>query len=437
MTSTISYIAGILFVLLGIAISIAWHELGHLLPAKKFGARVPKYMVGFGPTLFSRKRGETEYGVKAIPLGGYISISGMFPPSKQREPRGWFSKMIADAREQQRQIDGEFDPKRSFYLLSIPKRIIIMLGGPVMNLILGVVLVVAALSGLGAVQNSNQISSVAECVSASVASASCESSDPISPAKAAGLKAGDKVVSFDSKPVSLWSDLAAELQASAGKTVSIRVLRDGKNLNLEITPISVQRPVIDPQTGKAELDSTGHIITAPKTVIGVVLESVRAPIPLAESLGQSGYILGQTFQLVLNLPNQLISIAQSTFGFEERSVNSPVSLIGMGSVAGEIASSGQLDLTSKLVSGLMLLGSLNFALFVFNLIPLLPLDGGHVLSAIYEAVKRGLFKLFKKPDPGPVDTAMAVPFTMAMWVVLMLMSLLIISADIVNPIRLF
>lgn len=434
MISTIAYIGGILFMLFGIAVSIAWHELGHLLPAKKFGARVPKYMVGFGPTLWSRKKGETEYGIKAIPLGGYITISGMFPEGKPREKLSWFSKMVRDARDQQREIDGEFDEKRSFYRLSIPKRMIIMLGGPVMNLILGFVLIVGSLATIGTLQKSTKLEAVSECIPAAANAASCSASDIESPAKLAGILAGDRIIEINGQKITEWAQVDAILKNSANQTLNLKLERNGEELTTELTPVLAERPVLDPATGGYLKAEDGSLITEPKVMIGVQLGSELKAIAIGDAVNYSVQVLGQTFALIAQLPAKLVEVAGSLVG-AERALDTPVSLVGIGQIAGEVASS-EMSFSAKLGSQLMLLGSLNFALFVFNLIPLLPLDGGHVLSALYEALKRGLFKVFRRPDPGPVDTAMMVPFTIVMWFALVGMSLLIIAADLINPIQL-
>ncbi|WP_192815684.1 site-2 protease family protein, partial [Streptomyces sp. TOR3209] len=138
------FILGIVVFAVGLLFSIAWHELGHLSTAKMFGIRVPQYMVGFGPTLFSRKKGETEYGVKAIPFGGYIRMIGMFPPGadgklEARSTSPWRG-MIEDARSAAFEELQPGDEKRLFYTRKPWKRVIVMFAGPFMNLVLAVVL---------------------------------------------------------------------------------------------------------------------------------------------------------------------------------------------------------------------------------------------------------------------------------------------------------
>ena len=145
--NNLMWVLGILIFVIGLLFSIAWHELGHLSTAKLFKIRVPQYMVGFGPTVWSRKKGETEYGVKAIPLGGYIRMIGMFPPRPGQDPgtvrvssTGRFSQLVDEARAASLEEVRPGDENRVFYKLSVPRKVVVMLGGPVMNLLIGVVL---------------------------------------------------------------------------------------------------------------------------------------------------------------------------------------------------------------------------------------------------------------------------------------------------------
>ena len=129
---------GVLVIAAGLALSIALHEIGHLVPAKLFGVRVTQYMIGFGPTVLSRTRGETEYGLKAIPLGGYIRMIGMYPPHKgepegtvREDSTGMFQQLADEAKESESSQSGPEDAPRPFVALSVPRKFVVMLGGPV------------------------------------------------------------------------------------------------------------------------------------------------------------------------------------------------------------------------------------------------------------------------------------------------------------------
>jgi membrane-associated protease RseP (regulator of RpoE activity) len=430
---TLLYLIGILIVALGIGFSIGWHELGHLIPAKLFGVKVPKYMIGFGPTIFSKRFGETEYGLKLIPLGGYISMIGMYPPAKDPDKiqkLGFFRDMVAAAREAHSEFVGPGDENRKFYQLSVWKRMVIMLGGPVMNLILGTVLLTITLSGIGVSQVSTTIDQVSPCVPVSSSSV-CASTDRESPALAAGLKSGDRILAINGKQLVSWGDSKNLIKSDSANRVLVR-RTDGSELTVNITPVTVQRPLYE--NGAAKTDGDGNPILAPKPVFGIILASETRPLSLGESLAASGQSVIQVGQMIFNLPQQVAAVGQSTFGSGPRKADGPVSVIGIGQIAGEVASSKTATFEQKLQSELGILASLNFALFAFNLLPLLPLDGGHVAGGVYEAIKTGLFRILRRPKPGPADTALLMPLTWVVFILLMAMSALIIVADFVNPI---
>lgn len=436
MINLIEYLLGIAFVLIGIGFSIGLHEIGHLVPAKLFGARVPKYMIGFGPTLFSVKRGETEYGIKALPLGGYISISGMMPPAKEGAKKlSWLANFVASARRNQQEVDGEFDQKRAFYNLSVWKRVVVMTGGPLMNLLLGVLFTAIVVSGIGVWDQGNRLSHVMPCVPHSV-DGTCKAGDPPSPALVAGLKTGDRIVALNGKPITSFAPVTAFLEKPSTKPIRFTVERGASRLNLSVTPVIEPRPYLDLKTGSAAVNSEGKLLLRDRALIGVQLESVRQTRGIGEAFKYSGEMVARTAEMIVNLPAQLVKTVNDTLAGNKRDGSGPVSVVGVANIAGGIAESNQIDLTSKLASGLMMLASLNFGLFVFNMVPLLPLDGGHVLSALYDGLKRGIYRLLGKADPGPLDTAKLVPFTMVMWVVLMALSLVIILADFINPVTL-
>ncbi|MCI2959006.1 site-2 protease family protein [Agromyces atrinae] len=466
MDSVIAFALGVLIVALGLAISIALHEIGHLVPAKLFGVKVTQYMIGFGPTLFSRRRGETEYGVKALPLGGYISMIGMFPPEKNHPAEagatefgslevaeigektaapvaaragstGFFQNLATDAREVSAESITPGDESRAFYLLPVWKRIIVMFGGPFMNLLIGVVLFAVLLMGFGTAQSSTTIASVSECVlPATSERQTCEPGDTAAPGAAAGLEPGDRIVSISGTPIETWEQSTAIIRESAGTPLPVVVERDGEMLDLTVTPLLSERFAVDDE-GKVVTDDAGEPVTTDYGFVGIGPSTVLVPQPATSVLPAVGDNIVAVANVILNLPQRLIDTAQAAFGPEERDPNGPMSVVGVGRVAGEIAAFEGVPIESKAASLIGIVASLNVMLFVFNLIPLLPLDGGHIAGALWEGIRRFFAKLFRRPDPGPVDIARLMPITFAVVIVIGAMSALLIYADIVKPISFF
>lgn len=432
MIDLLLYLAGIAVVLLGIALSIGLHEVGHLVPAKIFGIRVNQYMVGFGPTVKSWTKGDTEYGIKAIPLGGYILMTGMYPP-ESKPYKGPFSSWIKEARQQVREGITDADEDRQFYKLSAPKKLTIMLGGPLMNLFLGVLLILVAMSGIGTMQPTLTVNKVYQCVEAD-AQGNCPTGAPESPALLAGMLPGDTVSMANGQPVVSWNEVIAQLSKNQTSPSSLTVNRNGQEQNLSISPVFIERQVFL-ESGAAALDAAGSPITELRPILGIQLASKMTPLSIQDSFQFSLTATGGMLAFVADLPRQVFKVAQSTFGVADRDPNGAVSILGVGQLAGELTAA-DIPVSAKLASLLLLIGSLNLALFVFNLLPLLPLDGGHVAGALYESGKRRISKLVAGSDPGPIDTAKALPLAYAVWILLILTGVILILADVINPIRL-
>ena len=436
---------GILIMVVGIAASIALHEIGHLVPAKLFNVRVTQYMIGFGKTLWSTKKGETEYGIKAIPLGGYVSMIGMLPankpgqqPSKARAQ--YFQTMAHQAREDAAAELTEHDSGRTFISLPVWKRIIIMLGGPFMNLVIALVITAILVTTFGVATPTTKVHDVFECMTettdASALDAECDPDDEPSPAWEAGLRPGDEITHFNNQPVDSWDDLSAAIRQRANTNTAITYVRDDEVINETITPVLTQRPVLD-RFDQPVTDSEGQLETAPVGFIGMSSMVENQQQPASAAFTVVGDQISGTFSVITVLPVKLWETAQVLLTDGERDPTGPVSVVGVGRIAGEAAAQQDIPIEDRAAMLLSLIAGLNVALMVFNLIPLLPLDGGHVAGGLWEALRRGWAKLRGKPDPGPFDIAKMFPLTIVVFGLLLTMGVLLIVADIFKPVTLF
>ncbi|MDN3025236.1 site-2 protease family protein [Streptomyces sp. S.PB5] len=427
------FILGIAVFAFGLLVSIAWHELGHLSTAKLFGIRVPQYMVGFGPTLWSRNKGETEYGIKAIPFGGYIRMIGMFPPGpdgklEARSTSPWRG-MIEDARSAAYEELRPGDETRMFYTRKPWKRVIVMFAGPFMNLILAIVLFLTVLMGFGIQQQTTTVSSVSPCViSQSENRDECKSTDPKSPAAAAGMKAGDKIVSFAGVRTDDWNTLSDLIRDSAGKTVPIVVDRDGREVPLQA---KIATNLV------AKKDSAGAYVQGEYVKAGFLGFSAATGV-VKQDLGDSVVWMtdrvGDAVDSLAALPSKIPALWDATFGDGQREPDSPMGVVGAARVGGEIAT---LDIpaSQQLAMFVMLLAGFNLSLFLFNMLPLLPLDGGHIAGALWESLRRNVAKVLRRPDPGPFDVAKLMPVAYVVAGIFICFTVLVLIADVVNPVR--
>ena len=284
-----------LVVALGVGLSIGLHEIGHLVPAKKFGVKVTQYMVGFGPTVWSRRRGETEYGVKAIPLGGYIRMIGMFPPRPGDAPgtlrvssTGRFTQLADEARQLSLEEVKPGDEDRVFYKLSVPKKVVVMMGGPVMNLLIGVVLLtgLVTLYGISVEKDGALVASVSECVVPRQPGGHqddlCAPATPETPAFAAGIQPGDTLVSVNGAPIERTADVGAQVRPRIGQADRrSSCVRDGPSGTLPVTPDPQHRPARRRRTASRSSTTTASRSSPRPGFLGVSLRAgarPRAPV---------------------------------------------------------------------------------------------------------------------------------------------------------------
>ena len=435
--TVLMYTLGVLLFVVGVAASIGLHELGHLIPGKLFDVKVTQYFVGFGRTLWSRRKGETEYGVKAIPLGGYVKLVGMLPPEPDQDPNavrashtGMFSQLMSDARSAEYEHVEKADENRLFYKLTWWKKLVVMGSGVMTNLVIAFLLFAAVFMVHGVRTPTTTVEDVSQCVIAVTKAnidehRACKATDPVSPAKAAGFRPGDRIVSFNGRPVPDWDAMQAAIRGNGGGTATIVVERAGREVTL--TTSTTVSPRIDPDNPE-RITKVGFLGVLPS----VQLE--RQGVGFVVTTMADG--TWQTAKALASMPVKLYHVGKAAIGLEERDPNGPMSVVGAGRVAGEISSQDEVPASDKFFSLLLLLAGLNLFLGMFNLVPLPPLDGGPMATTIYEAARRGIARMRHRPDPGFVDSAKLLPVTYVVAAIILAMSVVLIYADIVAPVSL-
>jgi membrane-associated protease RseP (regulator of RpoE activity) len=421
-------ILGIIVFALGIVISLALHEYGHAAAAKAFGMKVTRFFIGFGPTLFSFKRGVTEYGVKAIPAGAFVKIVGMTPQDDDVEPE---------------------DEKRVMWRYPVWKRTVVMSAGSVMHFAFGI-FILWLVFAFFPMQDADRLQSepvtidrVAECVAAKVevdpatkqVKECVVGQDPDSVASTIGLKSGDQIVALDGESVAGWNALTGKVRASGGEEITVTYVRDGQTLTATGTLPVVERVKLDVQNDPTR--TVESLTPADMEDVGVLGITPRVPRTVAGPLGAVGQAADQTvvmfegtFDALKKFPEKLPKLWTALTG-GERDPETPVSVVGASRIGGELFERGEI------ASFLFVLAGLNFFVGIFNLLPLLPLDGGHIAIAWFERIRSWFYARLGKPDPGRVDYMKLMPVTYAVILIFGGFTLLTVAADIVNPIILF
>jgi len=401
----VGYLGGVALFALGIMVTIALHEWGHMRSALACGMKVRRFYVGFGPTVVKWNRKGIEYGFKAVPLGGFCDIAGMTA------------------------MDEIDEDERPYAMVYKPwwQRIFVLSGGVLMNILVGLVVLyaVAVTAGLPD-PDADYTPTVAKtaCVPASQSDAQTLSDcTGAGPAAEAGIRKGDRITAVNGEAVASFVDLRSKLHEMPGQTADLTVERGTEVLHIDVPVTSVTR-----------LNQAGETVTV--GAIGVTSEPVdvmRSYGPL-DGIGAtvrfSGSMLSATLQGLASFPGKIPGVVASIFG-AERDQEGPMSVVGASRVGGELVERSQWTMF------LMMLASLNFFLALFNLVPLPPLDGGHIAVVIYEKI-RDFIRGLRGIAPGqPADYTKLMPITYVMSAVLLGIGAIVIIADVVNPVRLF
>jgi membrane-associated protease RseP (regulator of RpoE activity) len=421
-----AYALGIILFAFGILFAVCLHEAGHMGTAKAFGMKVTRYFVGFGPTLWSFRRGETEYGVKALPFGGFVKIVGMTPQDDDVAPE---------------------DEKRAMWRFPVWKRTIVMSAGSITHFILAIITLWLVFVAVG-VPDGSKIDQVAvkvgatqqsvcnyEYDAATKAPRACDpAKDAASPSEQLGLRVGDVIVALNGTAVPNSPALREQLKTLAGQKVTVTYKRGSETLSGEATIPSVQRV-------KAGVVKPANEITADDLeqggMLGISID-YYSELPLVrsgpiEGVGQTfstiGTMVERTFESLKLIPQKIPKLLSAIAG-EKRDPETPVSVVGASRIGGELFQVG--DWTNMLT----LFATLNLFFGIFNLFPLLPMDGGHIAIAWFERVRSWLAAKRGRPDPGRVDYVKLAPITVGVIGILGVFVLLTVTADIVNPITL-
>ena len=390
-----SFLLGVFIFVVALLISVMLHEAGHFATAKLFGMKATQFFVGFGQTLWSRRRGETEYGVKAIPAGGFNKIVGM---------------------TELEDVDPADEP-RSFRRKPAWQRIIVLGAGSFMHFVFALFLLFVVASGIGleTASSTTTVGAIETCVPANLNSG-CTASDPASPAKKAGVRTGDKIVSIGGIPVHNWTEMGKAIRMQpAGKPIAVVVERNGRLVTLY--------PSFATLTGKGTYLGVSPLIVFQR----------RGPLSAVSYAGHEFWtMVAGSAQVAASLPKAIPDL------FAKNRANTPggqvTSVVGAGNVTGQVLEA-RIGWQPKADLVLLIIASLNIFVGLFNLLPLLPMDGGHIAVVIYERIRYWLARLRGRPDPGPVDYRKLIPVSVGVFALLVGVGLLLIMADIVNPVH--
>ena len=373
---------GIIAFVVALLFSVMVHEFGHYLTARKFGMRVSEFFLGFGKRLWSFTRGETEFGIKAIPAGGYCRIEGMTP--QDRMPAG--------------------EEARAFFAASSLRKLIVLGAGSFAHFVLGFLLIFSIFFAVGFQALLPDIKEIS----------------PQSAAQSAGFKVGDRILTIDNEKVDNWATDSKKIGLSEGREITFTVDRDGEILTIKAAPKYIA--------------SEKRYLLGIITKVGTQREDFISSITGASSATWT--LSKESVKSLFTLPAKVPQLVRQTFMGEERDPNGLVGVVGAARVSGEAVGSTNLNGNQRLQTFMLIVASLNIFVGMFNLLPILPLDGGHMAVAIADEIRALFARIRRKPRPAGIDVNVLTPITMGVFVVLAVLTVVLLIADIINPISL-
>ena len=375
---------GILAFIVALLLSVMIHEFGHYITARKYGMWVSEFFVGFGKKIWSVQRGETEFGVKAIPAGGYCKIEGMSPSDEL--PVG--------------------QEDRAFYKASSAKKLVVLGAGSFLHFVIGFVLLFTLFAGIGTNQVLPVISQVV----------------PNSAAEAAGIQPGDEILSINGKKVTEWYKDVEVIRQSEGKELTLVLDRDGQEISITAS-------------GRlTDIDGTKRYVLGIVNDVGLMRSGLSVSLKNSAIVTKS--FLTESVKSLAKLPEKVPALWGATVRGEERDANGLVGVVGVARVSGEAVGSDKLTPMERLATFVLIVASLNIFVGIFNLLPILPLDGGHMAVAIADEIRAFFARLRGRPRPAPIDVTVLTPITMVVFVILACLTLLLLVADVINPVTL-
>jgi len=377
-------ILGIVAFVVALLLSVMVHEFGHYITARRYGMRVSEFFLGFGKRLWSTTRGETEFGIKAIPAGGYCKIEGMAPGDQM--PLG--------------------EEDRAFYKASSGKKLVVLGAGSFLHFVLGYILLFTLFAGVG----TNQVLPV---IGEVVAGSAAES---------AGIQPGDEVISINGAKVTNWYKDVETIRTSQGKELTLGLLRDGQEFTITAVP------------RLTEVDGTKRYVLGIINTVGLkrlgIGESTSGAFTVTKSF------IAESAKSLVKLPSKIPALWGQTVRGEERDANGLVGVVGVARVSGQAVGASDLSGSERLATFLLIIASLNIFVGIFNLLPILPLDGGHMAVAIADEIRALYARLRGRARPAAIDVTVLTPITMVVFVILACLTLLLLVADVINPVTL-